>query len=175
MAHKIEDDRRHIEATTIQEISNYADGSIHIAGILIANLMLLNGGALFVFPAYIGAKSDAAIMPTSLIANSATAFVIGIVFSAMCGYFAYLNYQFNASSRIVASHKRIIELQQEGDLTTKHRRAEWYADTIVKLTKNETKWDSYVSYTFWLGQVTGILSLITFVIGCYLARVAMLP
>jgi len=167
--------KSHIESVAAQQVSSYIAGSIQFATILVANLMIMNGGALLAFPAYLNGTKEGAPIRTDMIVSSATWFVVGIVLAAIAGYSAYLNFQFHARSRILESYKENIGVDEAHDAEPSQGLLNWRVTTKGDLDRRLGRSEMWINSTFWVGQSSGIGSLVSFVAGCYYARQAILP
>jgi hypothetical protein len=50
----------------------------------------------------------------------------------------------------------------------------WRNHTVTDLGEKSKKYQLYVTASFWLGQIFGILSLIAFAYGCFLVQAAII-
>lgn len=165
----------HLEQSIISAANTFITGSIQFATILVANLMILNGGALLVFPAYINSIKDGSPFRPDMILSATTAFVAGIVLAAAAGYSAYINFNLHAQVRLLEMYIRRVELEEEFDDVSFHRLSKYRAQSKSELRADKDKTNCWIVVTFWAGNTFGIGSIVAFVVGCYFARQAMLP
>jgi hypothetical protein len=170
----LHDEKRHLEAATVQDVAPYANGSVQMAAVLVANLILINAGGLLVFPAYLKDLPQLGVEARLYVANSATLFVFGLISGFLTGYVAYLNYQFQIMHRINELYQKVGELEERHDDTTKHRLAKWRTENSKELAEFEKKHVLKIKVSFWLGQIFGWSSVCLFLAACYFARIAML-
>jgi uncharacterized membrane protein YciS (DUF1049 family) len=163
----LHDEKRHLEAATVQDVAPYANGSVQMAAVLVANLIVINAGGLLVFPAYLKDLPQLGTEARLNVANSATLFVFGLICSFLTGYIAYLNYQFHIRYRINDLYQKVGELEERHDEITKHRLAKWRTENSKELAESEKKHVLQINVSFWLGQIFGWLSVCFFIAACY--------
>ncbi len=155
-----------------QRAAGYQNSAVQFSTIIVANLMLINSGALFAFPAYL--QKAVAITPAVVAATSApsTSFVVGVVLATLCGYVAYLNYGLLRQAAYTDHFIDDINLKYPISSGLSPAIIEWRSKTLTELTKKSERFTNLIWATFWFGQVLGLGSLAAFVIGCYLAKSA---
>jgi len=155
------------------QILAHLNASAGYGQLAVRSAMLLNGGALFAFPAFISSTGKLAIISDTLVLLSGGSFIAGIVFAAICSYLAYLNFQFNVFSLDWQRLKEFSEIEEGYDYTSKHRMKKDRAEYRNELDAGITKFEKRVWWTMLIGNISGILSYLTFIIGCFLAGVAL--
>jgi uncharacterized membrane protein YebE (DUF533 family) len=152
----------HLEKLLIDRTSTNQNHSVQFAVVLVANLMIINSGALFAFPNFVQ-KFSVANALSHYALYAAGFFVAGIVSATLCGYAAYWNFQAHAQLEAYQQNKTIFDVKFPGadyDLPALKK----YADEIAKGIRSSTR---LVKQTFIGGNLIGIASLIFFVVGCY--------
>ena len=163
----------HVEKLAEQQAVAYSNASVQFSSIIVANLMIINSGALFAFPAYL--SKIVTINPTLVEAtvSASAAFVVGVVCATLCGYVAYLNYGMLKFDAYRESYKEIIELKYPLSSGLSEELRNWRTETLANLNKKASRSRCYINATLWAGQIFGLSSLLAFVIGCYLAKAAL--
>lgn len=145
------------------------------AQLAVRSALVLNGGALFVLPAYISTVSstDESIPEITLLVAAAF-FIAGILTAVLCAYFAYWNYTFHSWDHEYDLKKEIQEIKEGYDTTHQIRlekaRDRWHEDLDDLKAKNGKR----INLTAWIGNALGVISYIAFVVGCYFGGRAML-
>jgi uncharacterized membrane protein len=163
---------KHIEVLASSEASGFHNAAVHFSTLIVANLMLLNSGALFAFPNFIeklSGSQDKLLLAIS-VSHVSTYFILGLVGAILCAYVAYLNYGILAQLTYQQSYLDQLSLRYPEDRDYEQRVFGWFLRTrnsLIKSIKKRTRW---VNITFWLGQLFGIGSGVMFLLGCYFAR-----
>jgi hypothetical protein len=80
----------HLEQLIVGRVSAHQNSSVQFATVLVANLLIINSGALSAFSSMIERISK--FDPQNFGTWAAGSFVIGIVLATLCGYAAYHNF-----------------------------------------------------------------------------------
>ncbi|PKP71225.1 MAG: hypothetical protein CVT82_03290 [Alphaproteobacteria bacterium HGW-Alphaproteobacteria-4] len=128
--------------------------------LLIKNLLLLNGGALVALPAIATVLSEEV---KQNVAGSAALFVTGLSLAMICGYFTHLNWLFQHSAYLELKNRRARKIGLICLGPELQNAAEVETDMAEKLP-----FERAIKWTFWVPHVTGIASLISLVLGCWL-------
>jgi hypothetical protein len=142
--------------------ADYVAISAEYGKLLVTNLMVINAGALLVFPSLLETLKDGKI---NLIAASCAAnfFVGGLVLAGLCGYAAYLNFMWLAQSAGYDENLQIFR----NKCTPEMLEIELNKVEIAKLTGNIKKNNNLGQTSLYVGNVLGLASGIAFCLGCY--------
>jgi hypothetical protein len=162
-----------VSEITEQEASAYHSSAVQFSAIIVTNLMLINSGALFAFPAYL--EKAVPVTPELIAAAGAPtmSFVLGVVLATLCGYVAYINYGCLRQSTYVDHYIDSINLKYPVATELSVEVDQWRIKTLAKLKKKSQYYRFSIWCTLGLGQIFGLGSLAAFVIGCYLTKSAM--
>ncbi len=157
----------HLEQLIVSRVSSYQNSSVQFATVLVANLMIINSGALFAFSSMVersnlSTHSDAAFY-------AALCFVGGIFLATACGYSAYHNFMALAQNEAIEGHEGVFDEKHPGLQQGLPEVDSWRK----KVQEDKKYYDRVVNVSLWTGNITGILSLFAFILGCYfVGRVA---
>ena len=139
--------------------------------LIVRSLILINSGALFIFPAFIpnllGKNSSLPTLPEFMV--PAILFAIGLISAFLCALFSYFNYQKNAA---LEEYKLVHE---EYYLWLRHGQdnkalPQEYVDIreqkLLEADVSINNLSPKISKFYRLGHATGWLSLIMFIVGC---------
>jgi hypothetical protein len=151
----------HLEQLIVSRVSSHQSSSVQFATVLVANLMIINSGALFAIASMMDSvKGDAALGSAYW---SAASFVLGIILATLCGFSAYHNFMALAQFEALQGQEGVFD--------------EKYPDTKPGLTavdswkteiqSNQNFYEKVINFSLWSGNIAGILSLVSFVVGCY--------
>ena len=131
--------------------------------------MLVNAGALLVFPTLVDRLKSGSI-DLSAASYAAICFVVGLVSAAMCGYFAYINFVYLAQNTLVQTNLSNFKAKCTPEMleVTQNKM------TIKEMVGSLKRQDCMISWTFYLGNFVGIVSLVLFCLGCFYVRKAIL-
>ena len=153
----------HLEQLIVSRVSTHQTSSVQFATVLVANLMIINSGALFAFSSMI--ERIAKLDPQNYAAWAAGSFVVGIVLATVCGYAAYHNFMAHAQYEAWEGHERVFDTEFPDASPGMPAVDSWRASS----QKAQKKFERVIVATLWVGNLSGILSLSTFILGCYFA------
>ena len=162
--------RQEITSRQDAKVMAWIAASAEYGRLVLNSALLLNGGALFVLPAYIAQVGPAKVEATPLIL-SAGSFILGIVLAAICGSAAFCNFQAAAeSARVEGEQGRSgIDGLYDSD-SDKERRVR--LDTGLQKLQEAT--GQVLTRTLRIGLSTCAASFVAFGTGCIFAAQAML-
>jgi hypothetical protein len=151
------------------KFSDYAAISADFGKLLVTNLMVINAGALLVFPSLLdGLKKESINLGFASLA--ATLFVIGLILAGLCGYAAYINYMCLGLSK--ANEDNLLEFKAK--CTPEMLKLDQNINIISKIEKDILFNDWVGMWTLYLGNFLGISSGAIFCAGCYYVKAAIL-
>ena len=159
----------HLEALSTSQVSAHQSYSVQFAVVLVANLMLINSGALFAFPGFVGNISTASA-DASHISHAAWSFIGGIVLATSCGYAAYHNFMALSQYYALDAHETLFDHKFPSADKAQKEIVDW----LTSNSKKKTSLARLVNFTLWTGNIAGIASLTCFTVGCYFVRLALL-
>lgn len=152
----------------------YMQGSRTYGEVAVKSSLVLNGGALLAFPAYIAALGNPGdSLPVGLISTSATLFVVGIIAGAFTALLAYLNFQMHSVIVQVERDQEIEKIEADYDILTQHRLKKRREANRVWAEGISMRYNKYVDITFWTAVLLGCTAYVLFVAGAYFAGKAM--
>jgi hypothetical protein len=153
-----------------QESGGYQSSAVQFSSLVIANLMLINSGALFAFPAYL--EKVVTLNPAIIDATAApaSAFVLGVVLATLAGIVAYWNYGALRMSTMIDFNFKELLLKYPDPTKRSAEVVAWFASQ----TKSNRRYISTIWWTLLLGHLFVAGSLVAFVSGCYLTKLALL-
>ena len=151
------------------KFSDYVAISADYGKLLVTNLMLINAGALLVFPSLLQVLKREQI---DLISASfaATLFVVGLVLAGLCGYAAYLNFMWLGLSS--ANKDNLQDFKSK--CTPEMLELEANKNEISKIKKSIRRNDCAANVSLYLGNIVGLASGVVFCFGCYYVRKSIL-
>lgn len=158
-----------IEARLIGRLNANQNHSVQFALVLVANLMLINSGALLVFPSLIQRTADKSF-DLNFVSSAAWSFVVGIVLAAACGYSAYHNFMAHSQLETAQFRKEVAQLQYDEESLASGNLSDWSREIAALINKSE----KVIGVTLWTGNITGLASLAFFVLGCTFVQAAIL-
>ncbi len=135
----------------------------------VRSAFVLNGAALFAFPPIFLALSQNGNSPAEQLTWPAAAFVVGILFAGLCALTAFINFQLFAESTKYDEQLDLIDLteihhpKKYEELKTHYTN---YRDKYQPVSDRIHKW---TTRTARISLVFAILSMISFMVGCYLS------
>lgn len=154
---------QHLEQVMVSRVSFHQNASVQFATVLVANLMIINSGALFAFSSMLDKMGVTTTDRSAYCA--ATSFVFGIVLATVCGYAAYHNFMALAHYESLEGRVRVFYEKypdaKPGSPELDNQRRD--------VQSNQQHYLRLVRLTLWLGNISGILSLGAFIAGCYFA------
>ena len=163
------DQFRHDDQMSNSKYLSYLDSSSKFGQLLVTNLIIINAGALLVFPTFIEKLRNGTISNSSA-SMASILFVLGLVSAVLSGYAAYLNFMYLAQSTITRKNLRIFKHK----CTPQMLEVPENKTVIIDLTDTETKHNKVVSFTVIAGNIFGLLSCGLFIVGCYFIKTAIL-
>jgi hypothetical protein len=153
-----------------QEADGYQSSAVQFSSIVIANLMLINSGALFAFPAYI--EKVVSINPAIIDASTlpAAAFVFGVVMATLAGIVAYWNYGALRMATYAEYNINDAKIKYPESSERSAELVNWF-DGQAKAIERYT---SVIWWTLLFGHLFVAGSLAAFVTGCYWTKLALL-
>jgi hypothetical protein len=151
------------------KFSDYVAISADYGKLLVTNLMLINAGALLVFPSLLQVLKHDQI---NLISASfaASLFVVGLVLAGLCGYVAYLNFMWLGLSSEHTQNLRDFKSKCTPDMF----QHEANKVEIAKMENSIRRNDCAGSISIYLGNLFGLASGVVFCFGCYYVRQSIL-
>jgi hypothetical protein len=144
------------------KFQDYVAISADYGKLLVTNLMVINAGALLVFPSLLQAlKRDE--INLSAASFAALMFVVGLVLAGLCGYAAYLNFMWLGLSSAYQDNLRDFQLKCSPEMLE----FEENKTTITKIEKSIQKNDFAGNTCLYLGNLFGLASGVVFCVGCY--------
>jgi hypothetical protein len=153
----------HLEQLIVSRVSSHQNSSVQFATVLVANLMIINSGALFAFSSMIERISK--VDPQNYGSWAAGAFVAGIVLATVCGYSAYHNFMALAQYEALEGHENVFD-EKFPESTEGLPAVDAWRSSVQK---GQRKFGRVVTVTLWTGNISGILSLAAFILGCFCA------
>jgi hypothetical protein len=151
------------------KLNDYVSISAEFAKLLVTNLMVINAGALLVFPSILQAlKRNELDLNSSTWA--ATFFVFGLVLAGLCGYAAYLNFMCLGMSSAHSENLRDFRSK----CTPEMLELEANKIEIAKMEKSIGYNNLVAKVGLYLGNLFGLASGLVFCVGCYYVRSSML-
>jgi hypothetical protein len=151
------------------KFSDYVAISADYGKLLVTNLMVINAGALLVFPSLLQVLKHDQIN-LSAAAFSATLFVAGLVLAGLCGYVAYLNFMWLGLSAAHTENLRDFKLK----CTPEMLQLETNKSEIAKMENSIRRNDCAGSLSVYLANLLGLASGVLFCFGCYYVRQSIL-
>jgi hypothetical protein len=149
------------------KLSDYVAVSADYGKLLVTNLMVINAGALLIFPSLMGVlKRDQIDLDAASFA--AFMFIIGLVAAGLSGYAAYLNFMWLGLSS--AHDDNVYDFKSK--CTSEMLEHEANKISIIKMEKSAQRYNSAASLSFYLGNIIGLASGVVFCVGCYYVRLA---
>jgi hypothetical protein len=151
----------HLEQLLVSRVSSHQNSSVQFATVLVANLMIINSGALFAFASMIDklSKPD----PSMYAIWAGGSFVLGIFLATLCGYSAYHNFMAIAQFEAHQGQEGVFDARYPDSKAGLSAVDEWRAKTQA----SQKYLKRIVKLTLWLGNIAGIFSLFAFIYGCY--------
>jgi len=140
-------------------------GKVTYGSLPVKSAILINAGALLVFPAFISAIEISSLVPVKLAFWS---FALGILTAALSSFFAYLNFGAHSSSAATAIG---IDHFQSWNEATEFESPEiktWSEDSTKEMHEEYEALYKRMDTTNWGSIIFGFLSYILFIIGCAL-------
>ncbi len=161
MEDKLHERILHLEQLIVNRVSSHQSSSVQFATVLVANLMIINSGALFA----LASMMDSVKGETALGASywAAASFVVGIVLATICGYSAYHNFMALAQYEALEGNEGVFDEKFPDAKQGLPAVDSWRNET----QQNQKYYKNVVNITLWTGNISGILSLISFVTGCF--------
>ena len=163
------DQFRHHDQMSNSMYLSYLDSCSKYGQLLVTNFIIINAGALLVFPTFIEKLRNGTISNSSA-STASILFVLGLVSAVLSGYAAHLNFMYLAQSTITRKTLRIFKHK----CTPQMLEVPENKKVIVDLTDTEAKQSKVVSLTVIAGNNFGLLSGGLFIVGCYFIRTAIL-
>lgn len=143
--------------------------------IVVRSALFLNGGALFVLPAYISTVASAeGPIPQTTLVIAAAFFISGIICAVLCAYIVYWNYMLLTGDYEYELIKETQRIKEVYDTTHQIRLAKardsWYEQINELKRKNRKR----INWTLWAANALGLIAYFAFVAGCYFGGKAML-
>jgi hypothetical protein len=151
------------------KFADYVAISADYGKLLVTNLMVINAGALLVFPSLLQVLKREEIDLDSA-SFAAALFVVGLVLAALCGYAAYLNFMWLGLS---SAHKENMR-DFKSKCTPEMLELEVNKSEIAKMVKSIRCNDFGGSVSVYLGNLLGLISGVVFCFGCYYVRQSIL-
>ena len=168
--------------------SKYYEAAQKFSLLLVTNLMLINAGGLLALAN--GAFNSGAVGVQML--WPASFFVVGLVLALGCGYATYLNFSrlgdLQAESRTIelwdiakrhigaTAAERGVAADVPAFMADGRSFADFLKDSDAAILESHAKFKKgnwWVWFTFWVGQITGIASVASFVTACILMVLAL--
>jgi len=159
------EDRRHDEVNSSASYRSYMSASVDYGKLLVANLIVINAGALLVFPTLLD-KVNSGSLNVNTVTGAATMFVLGIFSAMVSGFLAYLIFMWLAHQSFTVSNKRIFLAK----CTQEMRELEENKKIIGGFDSEIEKFGRWIQRSFYVGISVGILSFVFFVVGCAFVR-----
>jgi hypothetical protein len=151
----------HLEQLLVSRVSSHQNSSVQFATVLVANLMIINSGALFAFASMIDKLSQPD--PLRYAVWAAGSFVLGIFLATLCGYAAYHNFMAIAQYEAFQGNESVFD-EKFPDVDSGLPDVDKWRTEVQAGQKYYAK---IVNLTLWLGNIAGIFSLFAFIYGCY--------
>ena len=164
----------HVQSLASQDAAVYHDSASRFSTLLVSNLMLMNGGALLALPTLLDKLTIANTASKSEIVYAMAEFVSGVISATICGYASYLNYGLLGTHRYKQSYVDQLKLMYPDPKKLDETSSSWLASTLENYQQKMSKQERYIWFTFWIGNISGVLSLVFFVVGCFSGRYALL-
>lgn len=141
----------------------YVAGMVTYSAMAVRSLYVLCGGALFVFPALLGASKEVAI---GFASGAGAAFLVGLLFAAVTTFLGYFNFSLTIAERV-----RMIDYLYSLDATQKLEGQAYLTryDLLEADWGQITKMRNGLTWTSWVGVATCTVGYLSFVYGCYLS------
>jgi hypothetical protein len=160
---------RHEQNIVNARYASYVEQSAKYGQLLITNLMVINAGALVVFPSLMELIKRSTI-DVQEASYASVCFVIGLVLAAASGYSAYASYMILAHDTI--NERNVVEF--EAKCSKEMLELPENMKTIRKLKHRIKRGEFWSAVTFYGGNAFGVASMLMFCLGCFYVRASLL-
>lgn len=159
------DERRHAEISSSASYRGYLSASVDYGKLLVANLIVINAGALLIFPTLLD-KVKSGSLDVNTVTGAATMFVLGIFSALASGFVAYLNFMWLAKHETVFGNRRSFFWKCNPEMLDLKENQTIIAGFDADLARLERR----INVTLYLSIIMGILAFAFFVSGCGYVR-----
>lgn len=164
------DQQRHDETKFLATRSAYLAGALEYGKLLVANLVLINSGALFAFPALF-LRDEQYKFGIANTVPAVVSFAIGIILGLCTGYVSYFNFLWHAELSASQASRSAFVRKCTPEMLSVMKNVE----VIAEFDREIAKLSLRINCSFKVANCFGIFSALAFIVGCYFVRSAMMP
>ncbi len=156
------DQQRHDENAFLATRSAYLTGALDYGKLLVTNLILINSGALFAFPALFLRDEHTQLSIVNTV-PAVVSFAVGIIFGLFTGYASYFNYLWQADISASRSNRSAFVRKCSPEMLDVPKNVE----IIAEFDREIVKLGGRINSSFYAGNCAGLCSALAFMVGCY--------